>query len=403
MQTSAKTFFILILGIVLIIRCLFVFYIIQHQLYAWDDSYQYLQIAKNLPNFSQMSIPPYVPDLQRMPLYPVFLWLCRLNPILILFVQMLVQSATAWYIYKILGNYTKYALYIAFAYWLMPISILFSNLVLTECLFVFFMVASFYHIKQEKWIIANILLTASIFTRPNSILILFFLLVLGFVYTWKKKTSKKLVIQFFTGLTISFICILGWVYRNYTICQEWKLSLLRDNTLIHGRLGGLLCYQKKLPYTDDNLVCQSEAYLIQHKVNPLKKYYTDIHRQETEIYTQKAHNIAYNYILQNFFSYTLFQFDCAFELYKGMGYKSWLSITENKFLSAFLAFLQVIYTLICVFVLFRTIVKIRKLDCMQLIVLCSVLVMIILALLPYADTRYRFPIDSLIFLLYVRP
>lgn len=373
---------------------------VHHQLFAWDDSYQYLQIAKNLPRFSQMNHAPYVPDMQRMPLYPVFLWLCGCNPMIILFIQFFFQTATALYLYRIVSEYTKYAFYIAFAYWIMPNSILFSNLVLTESLFVFFMTAGLYYIKQEKWIGANIFIVMSVFTRPNSILMLFFLLVLNVIHTRKKKVSGQWKIAFFVGTSISFLCIFGWMYRNHTLSNEWKLSLLEDNTLIHGRLGGLLCYQKKLPYTDDNLVCQSEAYLIKQKIIPLKKYYSDIHRQETEIYVRQSHTVAYKYIGINLLDYILFQAECAFQLLRGMGFKSWLSITGNKGLSMFFALFQAIYTIFCMVVLFRTVVSVKKLQMMQTLVLLSVTAMLILALLPYADTRYRFPIESLIFLLF---
>jgi hypothetical protein len=372
-----------------------------HQVYAWDDSYQYLQIAQNLPYFSQMNTFPYLPDLQRMPLYPIFLWLGGLNPVIILFMQFVIQTITAFFIFKVLSDHTRYAFYIAVAYWIMPNSVLFSVLILTECLFVFFMILGMYYVQRQKWIQANICVVMSIFTRPNSILILFILLLLGSLYMWKKKASKKLIIQFIMGLTISFLCVFGWMYRNYTICQQWKLSVLSDNTLIHGRLGGLMCYQKKLLYTDDNLVCQSEAYLIEQKVIPFKKYYSPIHRQETEIYVSEAHKMAYRYILKNLPDYILFQGECAIKLFQGMGYKSWLTITENKWLSMCLAIFQAMYTLICIVVFLRAFISIKNLKLMQFLVLLSITAMLILALLPYADTRYRFPTDSLIFLLFV--
>jgi len=400
-QTNSKNLFILVLGIVFIVRCLFIFYVVHHQVYAWDDSYQYLQIAKNLPHFSQMSEPPYVPDLQRMPLYPIFLWLCGLNPVIVLFAQLFFQSATAFFMYKILHSHTKFAFHVVFVYWIMPNGILFSSLILTECAFVFFMTSGLYYIQQKKWISANILITLSVFIRPNSVLMLFFLLCIGLLYLWRNKASKQVVISFFTGISISFLCVFGWMYRNYTISHQWKLSVLSDNTLIHGRLGGFLCYQKKIPYTDDNLVCQSEAYLITQGVKPLKTYYSDMHRQETELYTQEAHKKARQYIFDNFSAYILFQADCAFQLYKGMGYKSWLNITENKPLSVGMAVLQVLFTCTCMILLFRAVILIKHLEYMQIIVLLSVLTMIVLALLPYADTRYRFPTDSLIFLLLV--
>lgn len=346
-----------------------------------------------------MSVEPYVPDMQRMPLYPIFLRLCQLNPVIILVIQGIIQSLTAWYIYKILSQYTRLARYLAFLYWIMPVSMLFSMLVLTECMFVFFMIIGLYFVQQKKWIQANILLVLSVFIRPNSLVIIVFLLGVGVVYLWHKKAQKQEMIPFVIGILISFMLISGWMYRNYTLCGHWKISLLSDNTLIHGRLGGLLCYQKNLPYTDDNLVCESEKYLIQQNIYPIKTYYSPIHRQETEIYTTLCHKEAYKYIFNHLCDYALFQVECGMSLFKGMGYKSWVSIFGHKSVSLFLAIIQFFYTIMCMFIFLNSIVHIKTLDSMQKIVLMSIIMMFIVSLLPYADTRYRFPIDSLMFLL----
>ncbi|MCS7077113.1 MAG: glycosyltransferase family 39 protein [Bacteroidia bacterium] len=384
------------------LRCLLIAYVLSHQNYTWDDSFQYLQIAHNLPAYySQCISSPYVPDLQRLPLYPIFLYILRSNSQLVLVVQFVIQSFTAVLIYEISKKYVKnYAIYVGLAYWIMPTSVLFSSLILTECLFVFLMIAGIWLMHQQKWILANLFISASILTRPNSIFLLFFMLVMGIYSMWKQTHLTK--IYFFVGLVLSLFCVSSWVYRNYTISKEWRLSTLADNTLIHGRLGGLLCYQKKLPYTDENLVTQAEAYLISEKVVPFKTYYSDVHVQETELYTSKARATAYRYIFSNAVDYLVFQLDCGLGLYKGMGYRSWNSLTNSKVIAIVLAILQAFFSLSCVFVLARACLYFNRLDRVQRAVFLSVLAMLLLSLLPYADTRYRFPLESLIFTLWVK-
>ncbi|MCS7029196.1 MAG: hypothetical protein NZ519_10590 [Bacteroidia bacterium] len=392
------------ISIVFILRCFLLFHLFICREYTWDDSFQYLQIAYNLPDhYSQCTAEVYVPDLQRMPLYPLMLFVLGTNSYLILIVQFLAQTSTAVLIYYITQKYIgQYAIAVGLAYWIMPTSILFSSLILTECFFVFLIILGIFYIQKQKWIPAAIFITASVFTRPNSVFLLFFMGIVGVLYVYHQKVSLKSGFLLFAGIVLALCSILTWMYRNYTISKQWKISTLADNTLIHGRLGGLLCYQKKLPYTDDNLVTQAEAYLITQKIFEFKSYYSQVHRQETELYTQQAHKAAYHYIFSHWNDYILFQLDCAKELYKGMGYRSWLNILHNKLIAASLAAVQAIFSLFCVGIFVYAAIHFKRLDMMQKIVFLSLLSMFLLSLLPYADTRYRFPLESLVFVLWIK-
>lgn len=238
----------LVFILALLIRLtLFSFSVAFHQERALTpDSYGYDRLAINMlkhHRFSTSEHPPWIPQLARTPLYPLFL-----SCVYLLFGHNISVAILFQIILSVLVVLVTYALGIklfnkniavwaAFIIAVDPISVIYSNYLLTESLFTLLLVLSSYFLiyslnegKIFHVITLGFLLGFSTLTRPTS---LYFPIVLIFIFVYKYKLTAKLVVRLVILLIAFLIPVGSWIGRNYTITETFLLSNIKDSALLY--------------------------------------------------------------------------------------------------------------------------------------------------------------------------
>lgn len=212
---------------------------------ALSDTKSYTKIALNLVKnkiFSRSESPPYHPEMFYTPIYPLFLAsiysILGYKPYIPILLQLLIGSATCLFVYKvgkILFNERTAllaGLFLAFEY----SNILYSNVLLTENLFIFlFVVHVFFLVKYlttdiKKWLVYSALfLGLSTLTRPISVYFFLFLIMIFLAYF--RKNLIQGILKYFT-FTLIFLGVLApWIARNYAVSGKPLVSTVQEQIL----------------------------------------------------------------------------------------------------------------------------------------------------------------------------
>ena len=192
------------------------------------DSWSYLNIANNVLEsgiYSRDAAAPFIIDSTRTPFYPFFLGLFvhfGLPSWTIILAQIVVSSFTTCLIYMVtqtLRLTQKAGVIAALLFAIDPVSIFFSNTILTETLFTFLLVLGIYYFiralkfhEHRSLYATALILSFATLCRPVS---LYLIPVLGLAYLLSRRI--KPVYIFKQGLVFTAICaiILGpWFMRN---------------------------------------------------------------------------------------------------------------------------------------------------------------------------------------------
>ena len=213
-------------GLAILVR-LFLFFFYPDQ--NFPDSISYEELGKRFfLNYT------YDSDLH-MPLYSILSYVVGGRTNLILF-DIFISSLTSIYIYKIgklifSNNVAILALSIYIFY---PHSIFYSLSGLTETLYVFFIVFSFYQLYIKKFITAILILILSIYLRPT-IEIFYPILIISFLYLHKQFNLKKILKVFFIYFLCYFILLSPWWFHNFLKYDNFvKLNLASGFVLYSG-------------------------------------------------------------------------------------------------------------------------------------------------------------------------
>lgn len=200
--------------------------------YYWEpseDSAQYDSIAWNLLSgrgYSMDNQPPYQPTARRPPVYPLFL--AAVYQIIgrdyrgAKLIQAFIDSITCVLLYliarRVLNKRQALVAGILIAIW--PSTALFSNHLLSETIFTFFIslvVLSTYKILETKNIkfslITGILIGIAALSRPDALLLPVFLFIPLFILL----RNKRGALYFIGGILAFILTITPWTVRNYAV------------------------------------------------------------------------------------------------------------------------------------------------------------------------------------------
>lgn len=215
------------------------------------DSDGYERRALNLLHyhvFSSSEYPPFVPDLDRTPIYPGFIAglyaVFGQAPIVVVLFQIWLGSCTAMLTYALARalrlSYCVGAI-AALAVALEPISIMTANRILTETLFTFVLVLSLW-LLVSYWRTSNMwmLIGAAIsfgclsLVRPVSQFLPLVLLPLFGGAMWRS-AWRKLVLAMLVFVVLSMSLTYSWAYRNYRQTGVFTISTIGDVNLLYYR------------------------------------------------------------------------------------------------------------------------------------------------------------------------
>lgn len=227
----------------------------ERKFYTYDSD-GYDRRAMNLLRYGQFASeaePPLTPDLDRTPVYPLFLAAVfgsvGHTPGAVVLLQLLVGSLTAALAYGLareLGLSTGTGLLAALLVALDPVSALTANRLLTETLFTALLIAGlwllarYWRTAQLRWAAAAaVALALTALTRPISqflpVMLLPLLVVALRQAGWRRTLAGAAL---FLGLSLSLTY--SWAYRNYLHSGLFTLSTISETNLIYYRARAVL-------------------------------------------------------------------------------------------------------------------------------------------------------------------
>lgn len=202
---------------------------------AGSDSTSYLDAARELGSTGRFfDRHAGLPNSYEVPGYPLFLAFVEKlggGPLLAALLQNVIAAASAVIVYKI-GSLLAPAvgMLAAVLFAVDPAGVFYSNFILTETLFIFFVLAAAYFlfgsptsiIGGRKLFASGILLGAATMVRPvGEILLPGFVAVLGVLHfrEWRKVAALSLAV------ILGFLAVAGpWFLRNKILFDRWELS-----------------------------------------------------------------------------------------------------------------------------------------------------------------------------------
>ncbi|MCS7252616.1 MAG: glycosyltransferase family 39 protein [Armatimonadota bacterium] len=214
----------------LIIRCtITITWFNQREKVLAPDSYGYERLAINLIEhrvFSQSSMPPFTLDTHRTPIYPLFIAsvysATDRNPIAVILAQNFIDALNTTFIYAIASSASNQAGIIAsLAYAIAPLPIFQCQRMLTETLFVFFILAAtlsglkaITHHRSLAIMTCGLMLGLATLTRPVGIGI-WFIWFIALAIAMRRLTLSQWLLAMVKFAVSSLLPIVPWLIRNF--------------------------------------------------------------------------------------------------------------------------------------------------------------------------------------------
>lgn len=375
--------------------------------YLTDDSIQYLTLSQNMGQhgvFSQSYIPPYVPDLQRTPGYPVFLLICGNSIPLVLILQHLMVLLSGWVLYRIMRLFfrERIARTGIWIWLLQPYPILMASMVLSEVPFILFFLVGIYgvmkHLKERRlmdlgWGLVGLVL--AIYIRPVALPVAIpIALVVMVAAVRSRKTESGWRRWAPVGLAVLLIPSLlsPWIVRNHGISDRWMVSSMGDMSMIHGRLGGLEAYRQGLGVGETELFRLGDS-LGMKDLHGHREYYSEKQGHETELYRPGGGAMTIQYFLDHPIDGIAFQGKSFLNMLKGVGFGWSNQVTGNSAVAYILSGLQLLLNLVMYIGCLLALWRIRKWPPRFWIILGVVALLFLVSNAAWADGRYRMVID----------
>jgi hypothetical protein len=244
------------------------------------DTGGYVKLAMELMSTGYFTNDGY-PEIVRTPGYPIFLipglFLGNVEIITIL-LQVVLGCLSTYLIFKIahiLFNNTRTSWFCGFLYAIEPISILYTNKILTETiftstilLFLYFILHYFVNKSLFYLISASVALSVATYVRPISYLLPLIVTVFLFIFIClNRRNVQLLLIHSFIFLLSSMIITGLWQLRNKIETGYSGFSGISDVSFFFYQAASVLAKQQNIPYytMQDRLGYSSrDIYLLNH-------------------------------------------------------------------------------------------------------------------------------------------
>jgi 4-amino-4-deoxy-L-arabinose transferase-like glycosyltransferase len=270
MQTASRRYLSLILGLSLVFK-LAIFFLAASVnpggILPNEDALEYQQLAENLVHsgvFSRAPKAPFHAETIRTPGYPLFLafiyHLFGVHPHLAIVIQIVLSLATIYCVYRItaLLFHERAGVLAAALMALDPVSIFYSQQLMTETLFAFCLtVSAFFFVKALKvergyadyaW--GSFFLATATYTRPVSYYLGMIIPLFLFSYWLFAGDRKKAVKTFLLVLIIQAICVGGWQVRNDMQTGHAEFSHIQGDLLFYSRAAGIVAMRDGMSFDD---------------------------------------------------------------------------------------------------------------------------------------------------------
>jgi len=206
------------------------------------DSAEYTAAAKNLLESGVI----YAGDLKeganpllysrRPPGYPVLILLAGINDAMVVLLQVALVMIGGWFVWQIAGflfPQSRYRFLLVLLYFLYPAEIIYSQMIMSEILFQFLLLFSFWALTRflrdqgAAWILAmNIGLGLAVLTKP--ILVYFWIPNLLY-HAWIYARTRRLVVLIAGGLPL--LVVSAWSGRNAVMTGYFHFSSIQASQM----------------------------------------------------------------------------------------------------------------------------------------------------------------------------
>jgi hypothetical protein len=396
-------------GLLVVVVALHVFFLgiaLINSGFLTDDSIQYLLLSHHWVEdgiYSQSYLPPLVPDIQRTPGYPVFLIILGNWPPLILFVQHVLVLFTAVGLARMLDRMgqPKIAKLAGWTYALLPYPMVMASLVLSETLFIFFLVMavglsseSLLESDKLKMLASSLFWGMAVLVRPVALpmMMVFLLVVLvAFIPDWWRKWTIPML------ATVGLVFPLGWMVRNHQVSGDFIISSMGPMGMLHGRLGGLGAYMGDGDLDEHNLYMFGDSVLaLKIGLAEIRTYPLEQQTHETERLNSIVGESTTEFWLQH--PWKAIEFTCSRigAMMVGVG-KGWAQkVSGNVFIGWVSALVQGLFLVVlavgcCVKIRFW-----RSWTSMDILLVLLVTTGLLVSAAAWSDGRYRMVLDPLL-------
>ncbi len=199
-----------------------------------DAYYFYLREATNLiqgHGFSIASKAPFYPGSYHTPAYPLFLaslFYLKFTLFSVILVQDVLSGIICALFYRMALTLTQsrgIALFTGILAAFEPMSIYWSGLLMSDTLFAFFMVLSFYFLVEKKLVPTAFALGFAALTRPIALYLMpAYVIFVAYLTFTNTKNSRPAWINAALVLVLFFAIISPWLVRNKITFNTWQLS-----------------------------------------------------------------------------------------------------------------------------------------------------------------------------------
>ena len=205
------------------------------------DSITHIQMAENIISGNGMTDGNYYSI--RAPGYPLFLAavfkLFGKSMLAVQLVQIIISLVSCWFVYKISRFYfSREVSFLAFTLYSVSYGAFsLPGQILTECLYVFFLLSAFYFMLKEKYVLTGFLFAIGYFFRQEILIFALFVVLV-------EVAVKKRIVHALKLLLPMMVLISVWGTRNYIIHQKFIIGttstfehLYESNIYIFERMG----------------------------------------------------------------------------------------------------------------------------------------------------------------------
>jgi len=250
MNALSKKYLLLIFIFSFCLRIFWLVFLFNHPEGAFSnpDAWGYQRLAESLHESYSF------PSIFRTPMYPFFIAsiysIFGKFPQAVLIAQYFLDSTTAIFVVIILLRIfknVKYAYTGGMLYAVNPLTICYSNMILTETLFTFILAIAIYFFilylqdgKRKFLIFSALMIGIGTLCRPISLYLPLFLLPFVFIRPLKLKEKFVSVLIF---LMIFYGTVTPWYLRNYQEYNYWTLSTVQDVDMFYYDAPAVLMYK----------------------------------------------------------------------------------------------------------------------------------------------------------------
>ncbi|MGA1867631.1 MAG: ArnT family glycosyltransferase [bacterium] len=243
------------------------------ELFYLPDSHGYETLAINLIKFQKFSskkLPPYIPNMFRTPLYPIYLAIIFFittgtkHPIFSCLGQAIISTLSIFLVVQFARHFfsRKIAFVTGILLAIEPIDIIFCSFLMSEILFSLFFIVTFIsftiyldNFALNSLIVPGICLGLATLTRPIS---LYYIAILIFLIILNRATrSLKHSLLLFS---IFFITLSPWILRNIIVFREASLCNIQKFSVNYYEIPAMEQYLKGIPINNARSSIEEDTF-----------------------------------------------------------------------------------------------------------------------------------------------